>query len=160
MTLAGCQPARSDIYEEVVNKELLNNLIAKADSTYPIEADSIGLLNNPLWVKGQKLFFSTPGKFSILWFDEQDRLSGLMEYENNQLKDSILFHANGQRMFSILIDKNGKASGPARYYYPDGRVSADGRFEDGEKRGIWRSFKTDGRLEETRDLDKKRIPKS
>lgn len=149
-----CKPARSDIYEEVVNAELVKNLIARADTTFPVQSDAANRLTNPLWVQGLKVIYRDKNEHSILWYDEQNKLTGLLEYNNGVLKDSIMFYPNGQRMFTLLMDKNGKASGPARYYHPDGRVSASGSFEKGKKTGIWREFKTDGRLEITREYDK------
>jgi hypothetical protein len=153
MALA-CQPAKSDVFVEMVNAELLKKLVAGADSVEPVQPDSSRMQQLPLWVKGERLLFSATAKNTVLWYDEQGNLTGMLEYEKGKLKDSIAFHPNGQRMFTLIIDKDGFASGPARYYYPDGRVKEDGRFTKGVKTGVWREFNTDGRLIESREFDR------
>jgi hypothetical protein len=149
-----CEPATSDINEEVVNQELVKKLIAGADSVYDLPTDSGRLAYQPFWVKGQKLVFTATSRSSVLYYDEQGRLSGMLEYEKEKLKDSIAFFPNGQRMFTLIIDKEGKASGPARFYYPDGRVREDGRFTGGIKTGVWREFNAEGRLLKSREFDR------
>lgn len=152
----GCQPARSEIFVEMVNPELVKNLVSQADSIAEIPAGSFKMDSSRplLWVRGERLIFSSEAKSTVLWYDEQGKLSGLLEYENNKLKDSIAFYPNGQRMFTLIIDKDGLASGPARFYYPDGRVREDGRFTGGIKTGVWREFNPDGRLVTSREYDR------
>jgi hypothetical protein len=153
--LSGCQPARSDVFEERFSPQLVEELLAKADSNILlVKADSFFTTPPPMWVTGQILTFSETQKSSALWFDEQGRLTGLVETNGKITTDSVAFYPNGQRIFTILLDKDGKPSGPARYYYPDGRVKEDGRFEKGIKTGIWRIFRTDGRLDYTEEFDK------
>jgi hypothetical protein len=154
ISFVACQPATSDIHEEVVSQELVTNLIAGADSVVDLSYDSLRLGLQPFWVKGKRLFFKATSKSTILYYDEQGKLSGMLEFENEKLKDSIAFFPNGQRMFNLIIDNDGKASGPARYYHPDGRVREDGRFTKGIKTGIWREFNTEGRLLYTREFDR------
>ncbi|HSK13074.1 MAG TPA: hypothetical protein VK907_07640 [Phnomibacter sp.] len=149
-----CKPARSDIYMETVNAVLLNNLVAKADSVVDMVADSGMLAANPMLVTGKVLFSKQDTKTSRLWFDEQNRPAALIEFEKGTLKDSMLFYPNGQRMFTLLFDRDGKPSGPARYYHADGRVRLDGRFENGVQTGIWREFDEDGRLLVTHEYDR------
>jgi hypothetical protein len=153
--ILGCQPARSDLFEERISPQLVEQLTSKADTVvFILPGDSLFINNPPIWVKGQQLTFREKGHTSTLWFDEQDRLTGLVEVSGNRTTDSIAFYPNGQRIFTILLDKDGNPSGPARYYYPDGRVKEDGRFEKGIKTGIWRIFRPDGRLENTEEYDR------
>ena len=152
--MQACQPARSDVYEEMVNATLLQNLINRADSVEILLADSQSVASNPVWIAGKKLFMDGGNTITTIWYDEQDRPTGLVEYVNNRLKDSIMFYPNGQRMFTFLFDKEGRISGPARYYYPDGRVREDGRFEKGIQTGIWREFSAEGKLITTHEYDR------
>lgn len=154
IAFVACKPATSEINEEVVSQELVKNLIAGADSVFDLPFDSGRLGLQPFWVKGQRLVFKATSKSTVLYYDEQGRLSGMLEFENEKLKDSIAFFPNGQRMFTLIIDKDGKASGPARFYHPDGRVREDGRFTKGIKTGIWREFNTEGRLLFSREFDR------
>ena len=151
---AACQPATSDIFEEVVNPELVKSLIKSADTVYNLPVDTLQMRVQPFWVKGQRLVFVNPSKSTVLYYDEQGNLSGMLEFENEKLKDSIAFYPNGQRMFTFIIDKERKASGPARYYHPDGRVREDGRLTKGIKTGIWREFNAEGRLLKTTEFDR------
>lgn len=142
----GCKPSRSDVFVETVNEALLKQLLQNADSVKPITADSLTRKANPLFITGH-LIFSQGGKVvTKIWYDEQGKTTGFMEYEQNKLKDSITFYPNGQRMMTLFFNSNGKPEGPARFYYPDGRVKLDGRYEKGIQTGIWREFAPDGRL--------------
>lgn len=156
--IASCKPATSDIFEEAVNLELVKNLIKSADSVYDLPVDTLQKRVQPFWIKGQRLIFNNPPKSTILYYDEQGNLSGMLEFEKEKLKDSIAFYPNGQRMFTLIIDKEGKASGPARYYHPDGRVREDGRFTNGIKTGIWREFNAEGRLLKSTEFDRNGKP--
>lgn len=149
----GCQPAVSDIFVEKLNPELVSRLIAGASGQTALSPDTL-LPANPFWVRGLRLHFTDSTKSTILWYDEQDRVTGLVEYKNGVVTDSVMFFQNGQRVFSLLFNKEGKLVGPARYYYEDGRVREDGRFENGKKTGIWRHFLPDGRLENTHEYDR------
>ena len=153
-----CQPAKSDIYVETVNLELVLQLIKKAHDSSWISADSIKG-TPPVWVSGLRLQFENPADETFIWYDEQKRVTGLVEIKNNVVKDSIQFFLNGQRMFSLLFNNAGKPSGPARYYYEDGRVREDGRFENGIKTGVWRQFRPDGTLEMANEFDRYGNPK-
>lgn len=156
----GCKPALSDLMEEKVNPQLVENLLKTADTVIILSGkDSLYSNLPPIWVKGQKLLFLANRQESNLWYDEQGNLSGLIEKKAMVTTDSIAFHPNGQRMFTLLFDKQGRPSGPARYYYPDGRVKADGRFENGIKTGIWRNFNEVGKLVFTEEYDRYGIKK-
>jgi hypothetical protein len=150
---SGCKPARSDIFVEKVNPELVNRLISTSANQSELLPDSI-YNPNPLWVRGLLLNFQDSTKSTILWYDEQNRITGMVEYQNGKVKDSLVFFQNGQRMFSLLFNSSGKTSGLARFYYEDGRVREDGRYEDGFRTGIWRQFNPDGKLEETHEYDR------
>lgn len=152
--LLSCGPNRSDVNVEVVNAALVENLKKSADSMYAIEPDSLFMESQPLFVKGVVLLNNRINKTTRLWFDEQDRLTGMTEYSKGVLTDSFLFHPNGQRLLNVTINKQGQPEGPAAYYYSDGRVRLDGRFEKGIQTGIWREFAPDGRLLVTHEYDR------
>ena len=151
--LTGCQPARSDIFVEMVSPELTTRLISASATQTKLSPDSLKT-NNLLWIKGVKLGFSDSAKSTTLWYDEQNQVTGMIEYQNGLIKDSIEFFPNGQRVFTLLFNASGKPSGSASFYYDDGRVRADGRYEEGYKTGIWREFKPDGKLEQTHEYDR------
>jgi antitoxin component YwqK of YwqJK toxin-antitoxin module len=156
--IISCQPARSDVFVEKVNPELANKLIEGSFRQTELSPQSLRS-NYPLWIKGLKLDFKDSTKTTHLWYDEQSRITGMVEYKNGLVTDSIEFFQNGQRMFSMLFNAAGKPSGPARFYYENGRVREDGRFEDGRKAGIWRQFNPEGKLEKTNEYDRFGNPK-
>jgi hypothetical protein len=148
-----CEPARSDVYPETIDDKIVAKLKQSADSIVPLLLDSISLSNNPFWVKGECLYFGSAQKTTRLWYDEQGRITGLVEYRGDKLIDSVQFFSNGQRSFTLPLDTlTGLLNGPARYYHPDGRVRQDGRFEKGIKTGIWREFDENGKLETTHEF--------
>lgn len=152
--VTACQPSRSDVFVETVNESLITQLMQNADSVKPVNPDSLTRLANPLFVTGQRVF-SKGGKLeTILWYDELGKTTGFMEYEQTKLKDSITFYPNGQRMMTLLFNSNGQPEGPARFYYQDGRVKLDGRYEKGIQTGIWREFAPDGRLIMAHEYDR------
>lgn len=154
LLLAACKPSRSDVFVETVNDALIKQLLQNADSIKPVRPDSLTRLANPLFVTGDHIF-SQGGKLeTILWYDELGKTSGFMEYEQNKLKDSITFFPNGQRMMTLMFNSNGQPEGPARFYYQDGRVKLDGRYEKGIQTGIWREFAPDGRLLVAHEYDR------
>ncbi|MCU0375771.1 MAG: hypothetical protein MUF24_10725, partial [Chitinophagaceae bacterium] len=154
ITVMGCKPSRSDVFVETVNEALIRQLLQNADSVKPLTPDSLTRKANPLFVTGDYIF-SQAGKVATkIWYDELGKTTGFMEYQENKLKDSITFFPNGQRMMTLVFNNNGQPEGPARFYYPDGRVKLDGRYEKGIQTGIWREFAPDGRLLVAHEYDR------
>lgn len=148
-----CEPAKSDIYTETVDDQMVANLKQGADSIKTISLDPNSLSSTPFWIKGESLYYGKENKTIRLWYDEQDRISGLVEYRGERLIDSIQFFSNGQRAFTLPLDTlTGLLNGPVRFYHPDGRVRQDGRFEKGIKTGIWREFNEKGKLQTTHEF--------
>ena len=129
-----CEPARSDVYSETIDDQIVAKLKKSADSIIPLVSDPISLSNTPSWVKGECLYFGSAQKTTRLWYDEQGRITGFVEFHYDKMIDSVQFFSNGQRTFTRPLDTvTGLLNGPARYYHPDGRVRQDGRFEKGIK---------------------------
>jgi hypothetical protein len=153
-----CGPAKSEIQVETVNPALVTQLINQASDSVWIARDSLQNIP-PIWVNGLMLQFDESGKKATIWYDEQNRVAGLVEYRQNVLTDSIQFFPNGQRIFRFLFNKDGKPSGPAKFFYEDGRIREDGRFENGIKTGVWRRFRPDGTLDMVNEFDRYGEPK-
>lgn len=153
MLAIACEPARSDFHPETIDDQIVARLKQSADSILPLASDPGSLATTPFWVKGECLYFGKEQKTTRLWYDEQGRITGLVEYRGEKLLDSVQFFSNGQRIFSLPLDTlTGQLNGPARYYHPDGRVRQDGRFEKGIKTGIWREFDENGKLQTTHEF--------
>lgn len=152
--LCGCRPATSEIVVETVNQTLAAQMAAKADTSVLLIPSNDLKEVHPLFVNGIQYIFKATNATTTIWMDEQDHIVALIEREKTLLKDSIEFYQNGQRMFTLPIGMNGSITGWGRYFYPDGRVKADGRFTNGGKTGIWRFFYPSGKLEKVVDYDK------
>lgn len=148
----GCKPAVSDMVIETVDTAYINRLPIAADTIFAAaltpDAVTLGAANAVTYQLGggQKIL--------TLSFDAQSRVVLMVEKRYQTTIDSAAFHPNGQRLFQLGFNADGLADGPARFFYSDGRISADGRYTNGLKTGIWRQFETNGRLKETHEFDR------
>jgi hypothetical protein len=150
--IASCRPATSDIEVEIIDTALVNNLARQADTTVLL---SPGPQEQLLGVVGGYEYRIGGGQKTItLWRDATGKVLLMTEEENNRLVDSVAFYPNGQRIFKLRFNRQGKPDGAARYYYSDGRVREDGRFTNGVRTGVWRQFNEEGRLQMSREYDR------
>ena len=56
------------------------------------------------------------------------------------------YYPNGQSMGTINYSKPGIIDGPAKYYYPDGRIRTIGRYKNGQEKGLWYRYDSTGKL--------------
>ncbi|MCU0333870.1 MAG: hypothetical protein MUF62_02340 [Chitinophagaceae bacterium] len=150
--VAGCQPATSDVEVEIIDTSLVGNIARQADTTLLLAA---GPQRQLLGIVGGFEHRIGGGQKTItLWKDATGKILMMTEVENNRLVDSVAFYPNGQRIFKLQFNQQGKPDGAARYYYSDGRVREDGRFTSGVRTGVWRQFGEDGRLQMSREYDR------
>jgi len=149
---AYCKPAVSDIMVEVVDTAYIKQLPSLADTFF----------NTPVGGNEKILGAATAVQYNIggnqkellLHFDATGNVVAMREKRYGKTIDSVFFYPNGQRMFQLNLDADGLADGSARYFYPDGRVKEDGRYQQGRKNGIWRHFEEDGKLQQTAEYDR------
>lgn len=55
----------------------------------------------------------------------------------------MTFHGNGRRKAELTLER-GQRHGPAREWYADGGLAAEGRYEHGQRTGTWHFFLPDG----------------
>jgi antitoxin component YwqK of YwqJK toxin-antitoxin module len=148
----GCKPNTSDFEVEMIDTAYVNNLPNVADTSIEVHVGK----NEQLLgiVKGWQYNIGGNQKEMLLWFDEQGKVVCMTEKRMGTMIDSVAFFPNGQRMFKITFDHKGIAEGSARYYYSDGRIREDGRFANGIKTGVWRTFNESGKLQETHEYDR------
>ena len=84
----------------------------------------------------------------------KDSLGNVVGF-NKATKDSMLFSAeyypNGQMKGDAQIQPYG--TGPATYYYPDGRIRSKGQWTDHKMTGEWKNYSEDGSLKEIEYYD-------
>lgn len=150
--VASCQPATSDVEVETIDTSLVNNMARQADTTLLLPP---GPQEQLLGVVGGYEHRIGGGQKTItLWKDATGKVLLMTEVENSRLVDSVAFYPNGQRIFKLQFNQQGKPDGAARYYYSDGRVREDGRFTNGVRTGVWRQFSEEGRLQMSREYDR------
>lgn len=146
---AGCKPHTSDILVETIDTAYIRQLPKMADSILPAQPDSSMRLLGV--VRGETILMGNGQKSMQLWYDAQGQVVLMTERQLGKLVDSVAFYPNGQRIFRLNFNEKGLADGSAKYFYSDGRVREDGRFVNGIKTGVWRSFDEAGRLLETHE---------
>ena len=145
----GCKPNTSDIVVETIDTAYIHQLPNMADTIMPLVPDSsIRMLGV---VRGEAIELGNGQKNMQLWYDVQGQIVLMTERQLGKLVDSVAFYPNGQRIFKLSFNDKGKADGSAKYFYSDGRVREDGRFVNGIKTGVWRSFDEAGMLKETHE---------
>jgi antitoxin component YwqK of YwqJK toxin-antitoxin module len=150
-----CKPARSDVMVEIVDKERIKAMEANSDTVFTVEPGSNALALAMGSVSGIQFVQNALKTNTTIWYDASGRVVGMLQYTKNVLTDSVAFHPNGQRMLAFTLNGQGVPQGPARYFYPDGRVRSDGWFAKGIKTGVWREFDETGKLVETHEYDRR-----
>jgi hypothetical protein len=149
-----CQPARSDVMVEIVDAERVKAMEANSDTVYAVEPGSNALALAMGAVRGMRFVQKALKTNTTVWYDAAGHVVGMLQYTKNVLTDSVAFHNNGQRMLAFTLNEQGLPDGPARFFYPDGRVRSDGRFANGIKTGVWREFDETGKLVVTHEYDR------
>ena len=150
--MVACQPAVSDLVVEKVDTAYIRTLPSLADTFYTVPAGPAEKVLGAI----SSLQYEIGGgqKSLILHYDLSGTVIAMQEKRNGITIDSVAFYPNGQRMFQFQFSAQGQADGPARFFYPDGRVREDGRYVNGKRTGIWRLFNESGRLQQTEEYDR------
>jgi hypothetical protein len=152
ISFACCKPAVSEIIVEVVDTAYIKQLPYLADTFFNAPVGD----NERILGAANAVEYKIGGnqKELLLHFDATGNVLAMCEKRYGKTIDSVFFYPNGQRMFQLNLDAEGLADGVARFFYPDGRVKEDGRYQKGRKNGIWRHFKEDGKLQYTAEYDR------
>ncbi|OJW56095.1 MAG: hypothetical protein BGO55_05750 [Sphingobacteriales bacterium 50-39] len=54
------------------------------------------------------------------------------------------YYPNGQLKGKVTLTDSGIDTGPATYYYEDGRVRSEGELRDGSRVGTWKDYDREG----------------
>lgn len=152
MLAVSCRPAESDIEVEKVDTAYVNHLPEVADSVIDLIASADKAA--PGAVMGRRYLIGGKQKELTIWWNEQQQPMLFTERQRGKLTDSVAFYDNGQRIFRLNIGADGRAEGPARFYFSNGRVREDGRFSEGLRKGIWRLYNEQGKLIRTQEYDR------
>lgn len=94
--------------------------------------------------EGIETFYSSDWNDSIQDFDII--ISQIKDYKKGIVRSHKLYHSNGQLSGVFNFDKKGNTSGRYVGYYPNGIVSTEGQYENGNLVGVWKYFDSEGIL--------------
>jgi uncharacterized protein len=63
--------------------------------------------------------------------------------------NAYMYNDNGLLLSQGIIDDAGNRNGKWKDLYPDGKVQAEGQYNDNRRTGIWKFYANDGRIEQT-----------
>lgn len=110
----GCKPNTSDIVVETIDTAYIHQLPNMADTIIPMQPDtSIRLLGV---VRGDNIVLGNGQKNMQLWYDVQGQVVLMTERQLGKLVDSVAFYPNGQRIFKLSFNDQGKADGSANIF--------------------------------------------
>jgi antitoxin component YwqK of YwqJK toxin-antitoxin module len=69
-------------------------------------------------------------------------------YNDNGKVDSSVTYKDGRVLYEGIVDEKGQKQGPWKYFYPDGTLQAEGRYQNDKKVGRWKYYYRDGSLEQ------------
>lgn len=79
------------------------------------------------------------------WFNDSTGLVAHTAVKTMGRQDHFVeYYSNGRPMGLVNFDST--TTGDAFYYYPNGQKREDGKWFNGEQRGIWRHYSEDGTL--------------
>jgi len=68
--------------------------------------------------------------------------------KNGEVINAMVYGTNGVLISKGIIDNEGKRIGNTIFYFPDGRIKAEGNYSDNKKTGKWKFIEEDGKIEQ------------
>lgn len=69
-------------------------------------------------------------------------------YKNGKIINSIIYDDFGKKVSEGIIDETGKRKGSWKNFYPDGRVQSTGNYYNNVRNGTWKFYYPDGKTEQ------------
>ena len=102
---------------------------------------------------GRKDFFfiedytdKTDGTITRILLDSLRNIVGVNQRRNGITIFAAEYYINGQIRGTTTVSSEGNITGPAVYYYEDGKISSSGYLKDGVQVGEWKKFDESGKL--------------
>ena len=86
------------------------------------------------------------GTVTKLLLDSLRNIVGINQKRNGVTIFGAEYYTNGQIRGKITLNGEGNITGPAVYYYEDGKISSSGYLKDGVRVGEWKTFDESGKL--------------
>ena len=72
------------------------------------------------------------------------------EYGNDgKVINAFLYNDNGLLMSEGVVDEGGNYNGQWKDFYPDGKIQAEGTYQDNRRTGLWKFYSAAGKVEQT-----------
>jgi len=142
-TLMGCKPKNDKKTSIIEVKKLNNELVKKIMETY----DSFYVENND---KGDfriiEHYFIKDSTENKILKDSNGIISGISVLFKGENIFAEEYYSNGQSKGVINFETPGIIHGPVKFYYPNGRIRATGKYDNGFKIGLWYEYDSLGKL--------------
>ncbi len=72
------------------------------------------------------------------------------EYGNNgKVSNAFIYNDNGLLLSEGIVDESGNLNGKWKDYFPDGRIKAEGTYNDNRRSGLWKFYNNLSKVEQT-----------
>ncbi|HLN20754.1 MAG TPA: hypothetical protein VK213_06675 [Bacteroidales bacterium] len=67
---------------------------------------------------------------------------------DGKIKNAFIYNDNGLLLEEGIVDEAGNRNGKWKTYFTDGKVSAEGQYNENRRSGQWKFYRADGKLEQ------------
>jgi hypothetical protein len=138
--LIGCRgKERSEIEIIKYDPKLVQEIMSHFDSTYTEYPK-----RHDFWSIDHYLKDST--RENLILRDSLKNIVGIVESRKGKYYFSQEYYSNGQLKGKTDFHSPGEATGPAIYYFEDGRIRARGQWKNHSQVGEWKNYDENGYL--------------
>ena len=76
--------------------------------------------------------------------------------QDGKVVNAFIYNDNGLMLSEGVIDEAGNRNGKWKDLYPDGKVQAEGQYNDNRRSGIWKFYTAEGKTEQTGSYNNER----
>ncbi len=69
--------------------------------------------------------------------------------ENGRVSNAFIYNDNGLLLTEGIVDESGNRNGRCKDYYPDGKIKAEGNYNNNRRTGLWKFYNNSSRVEQT-----------
>lgn len=138
MLVACGQPKRSKIEINKIDSIRLKHLWESSDKP------TIDTLRRPDFYVSENYITKTDSTITVILKDSIGHIVAMRQARRGINIFVAEYYHNGQLKGKVTLTDSGAITGPATYYYEDGRVRSEGELRDGSRIGIWKEYDKEG----------------
>ena len=69
--------------------------------------------------------------------------------DDGKVKNAFIYNDNGLLISEGIVDESGNLNRKWKNYYPDGRIKAEGSYNDNRRTGLWKFYNNSSKVEQT-----------